>query len=174
MKLKTARLSISRAFKRTQHNSHFICYLTSFGIFPRKPSGNQTWQWKIPYVMICNGGSKIGKSWNNSPISMEYPMSIVHFHPFSENHGTNRPFLWFIFIQIFHLYRDPSDPAASSSICQVQPAKVLPAMRASRCGGGDLIIVRNVDRVPELQSWEKAMGPSGAMKLMDMDTKNGS
>lgn len=38
---------------------------------------------------------------------------------------------------------------------KVQPAKVLPAMRASRCGGGDLIIVRNVDRVPELQSWEK-------------------
>ena len=53
-------------------------------------------------------------------------------------------------IEISALFRLPAQR-------QVQPAKVLPAAKVR--GGTDLIIVRNVDKLPELQRWQKARSP---------------
>jgi hypothetical protein len=63
------------------------------------------------------------------------------------------------FRTIFVPIQDPSPcflhlQQPSPELRQVQPVKVLPAAKVR--GGTDLIIVRNVDKVPELQRWEKA------------------
>lgn len=53
---------------------------------------------------------------------------------------------------------------------KVQPVKVLPAAKVR--GGTDLIIVRNVDKVPELQRWEKdQMNPQIILRKRERASK---
>lgn len=121
----------------------------------------------LTYVVLEIGDRKIVYFQSISGISGLSTTVITTYFMLSYFFCWNFPQKNIAFRTIYVPIQDPSPcflhlQQPSPELRQVQPVKVLPAAKVR--GGTDLIIVRNVDKVPELQRWEKAkaaLGPEG-------------